>query len=361
MTLTRSLINKRIKYHDWIINRDGTKVESFSYDHLSRLVDAYKNLFQSQGLEAGQRVIIATRLSIVQLAVLLACAELGLTVLVVGNPFSGGYQENTTLDLSFYGGADLFVVCNQNCTKKYDTLSKTSRRTIVLDEQPLDYTGNDTILAHDDSVLFRILDNNTTVEHTQEFIVTVLERASFLFENSIGTSLDNLNHGISPGVHFLPGLLSDRVTDYHSFYVVENSIDLLSTALAERGITLSHLFVPQTTLVVATFDTTLNQCSLYTSGGLRPEWTNRLLQGKVKDIISLWGHSQTWGPVLINRASGANFAPNAYTQVDDFYEVSVTQTNELAVTVPVYDKKVIINNDLYLVDRGKIKFKIKPK
>ena len=59
--------------------------------------------------------------------------------------------------------------------------------------------------------------------------------------------------------------------------------------------------------------------NVYTLAAIRPEWKI----GKVKNIISLYGMSETSGPVMINTLNDENFAPNKFYPIDNFYKLEI--------------------------------------
>ena len=308
MIFSRELINKNIKYHNWVIKDTYFEKHEYDFDHLSSLVDAYKNLFIANNATVGKTVIIGNKVSIEQIALVLACAELGLVITVIGYPFSVPDHRKQIVNLRYPGSTDFFVVKNNTCTKKFQIFKDICTKTLILDQESLDYAKNDKIYSNDNSTLLKCASDNTgttdkAIYHTHEFFVNLLQKNSELLYGKIGVSLDNLSHGSNPNMQFLFGLLSDSVTDYYNFNVVRNCNILIAQQLKKNNILLDHLIVPHTHLVEGKFfdsTETLNNCTLYTLGELKKEWVDKF-QGKVKDIIRIYGNSETYGPTLITK------------------------------------------------------------
>lgn len=301
--ITRELINKNIKYHNCIIKDNYFEKQDYDFDHLSSLIDAYKNLFISKGAIVGQTVIIGNKVSVEQLALIFACAELGLVITVIGYPFSVPNHKKQIINLRYPGITDFFVVKNNTCTKNMQIFKDVCKKTIILDQESLDYTKNNKILSREDDIFLKCASNDkgTTdkaIYHDHSSILELLQKNSSMFCGRIGVSLDNLSHGSNPSTHFLSGLLSERVTDYYNFNVVRNCNTLIAKNLEKNNIALDHLMIVHTHLVESNFfdsEATLGQCVLYTLGDFQKDWVHKF-QNKVKNIIQIHGTSETYGP-----------------------------------------------------------------
>lgn len=350
MLITRQIINQDIKYHDY--NRD-TFLGTYDYRHFSRLVDAYKNLFIKYGAKKGSTVVIGNQADTMQIALVFACAELGLSIVIIGNPFPPGKSAKEyipgmiNLKLKLMLPIDFFIVNNPDTTDKFSLFKDISRFTITLDDKELDYTPNDTIWADEQSVLLKCTSSGTTgtpkiILHTHGFMSKLVERNSKQFYGNMGM-LSNLAHGSSPAVYFLPGLMSNNVTGYYN--LPYKSLQDISTMTDK----LDHLLVPYTIFLDDFFatDAKLDGCMLHTLGGIRKSWVEEIKKGRAKDIISIFGTNETSGPFLINQATDDDFTEDTYKLMDDFYGVNITSNNELEVTVPVYDN-VLKTHDTFL-------------
>ena len=338
MILSRSLINKNIRFHDWIIRPDNLNIQEYNFNHLSSLVDAYKNCLLSKGATVGQSVIIGTRPKIEQIALILMCAELGLIVTVIGNPYST-LNPNNPQEFGYASLApiDYFIVKNNNCTDKFHIFHNIAKTTIVLDDEQLDYTVNADIFATESSIFLKCTSEEygNNIYHTHNFIVSLFKRNSQYFYGKMGMLLDNINHSSSPCMHFLPALLSDNVTDYYNFSTIRNAPTILAKSLEENNLSIDHLMVPYMHLIdeFLNSDLKLPKSIIYTLTQIQEKWTYKIAN-KLKDIISIFGSSETYGPLLINNATETYFYENSYKELDNFYKIETTQNHELVVRVP---------------------------
>lgn len=307
MIFSRELINKNIIYHDWIIKDNYFQKQTYEFNRLSSLVDAYKNLFILKGAVTGQTVIIGNKISIEQLALFLACAELGLIITMIGYPFSVTDHRKQIVNLRYPGTTDFFIVKNNTCTKKFEIFKEFCNNTIILDQEILDYSTNNEIRATSDTVLLKCASNNRgtidkPIHHTHDFFTKILFKTAILY-GKIGVSLDNLSHGSNPSTHFLSGLVSDKVTDYYNFNIVRNCNILLARQLEKNNIFLDHLIVPYPHLAEGKFfdsEVSLHQCIMYTLGYFQKDWINKF-KGKVKDVVRIYGTSESYEMLLVDR------------------------------------------------------------
>lgn len=346
MIVTRNIINKNIKYHDY---KDG-ELLSFDYDHLNKLIDAYKNLLIKKGIKKGNNAVIGNHACIEQIALVFACAELGVSLVIVANPFppNKGAKDyvkgfiNSKLRLLM--PVDLFILSNRDDTDKFQVFNDVCRFTIVINEENLDYTPNHVSYADANTILLRCTSSGTTntpkiINHTHGFMSSLIERNSKQFYGSMGM-LTNLAHGSSPAVYFLPGMSSDLVTDYYNLpnlHIIE-----VSDVVDQCNIKLDHVLVPYTVQLDAFFDSDkyIQGCIIHTLGLIRKSWVQKVRLGVVKDIISIFGTNETSGPFMINQATDTDFTEDTYKLVDDFYAVNIDKDNCLNVTIPYYNNTV---------------------
>ena len=373
MIFSRELINKNIKYHDFCAITKSNPLEfeyrSYDYSELSSLVDAYKNLFLSKGAKLGDSVVIGTESRIEQTALVLACSELGIAIAIVDvdivedprGPLPIGIKQPQQVQVKSTQELikepyrrmlpiEFFVVKNKECTAKFEVFKDTCNITVVLDDEELDYTPNDTIIAKGDTVFLRCTNKVKVIDHTHEFICSLVQRNSSMFYGKM-CMLSNLNHGSSPAVYFLPGLVAENVTDIYNFRkVLMLPSNLLIEYLKQKS--MDHFLVPYTAWIDEFFKTNnadIDNCILYTLGVIRQEWVNKF-KNKVKDIVSIFGSRESSGPTMLNKASDINFAENRYTVYDNFYNLRLNDNSELEITMPIYNTTIYTNDNFIVKD-----------
>ncbi len=341
--ITREIINPNISFIDYI---DG-EVKKYTYEYLNSLIDAYKNLLVSKGARKGMSAVIGTQASTVQIALVMACAELGITIVINDNPLPANQTVkqyvpgliNAKLKLML--PIDFFILGNRNQTDKFKVFNDICRYTIVIDEENLNYITNFDINADESTTLIKCTSSGTTgtpkiITHTHGFMSKLIERNSKRFYGNMGM-ITNLAHGSSSAVYFLPGLMSTKTNQYVNL----PNIPLIKIVkiLQENSLSLDHLLVPYTAMIDDFFSYTevLPDCIIHTLGMIRKSWVEEIKKGRTKDIISIFGTNETSGPFMINQATDIDFAENSYKMLDDFYKVTLNKDNDLEVTVPVYN------------------------
>lgn len=337
MIVTRELINKSITF------RDSSNLNCpYTYMDLSKDIDAYKNLLQYKyNAVEGQSVLIGEQTGRTQLVLVFACLELGLTITIVDYGRKDNFQTDyfdpkTTMLLPIH----FFIVSAYDSTDKFSFFTQACETTIILSNETLEYTPNQTIHANPSTMLLKCTSSGTTgtpkiVHHTHEFIFALVMRNAKMFDGVIGQAF-NLSHGSSLATFFLPTLISESVTDYINFI-------LPHTDLVIEKHKLDHLMLPYPDMLevfVEQYKKSVHSgINLYSLTYIRDEWKEYTQDGKIKDIISFFGSNETSGPTLINRVSYDDFNRQRYHKVDNFYGLEITNT-ELNVTLPTYNKKI---------------------
>ena len=366
MIVTRELINPSITYKD----HDGNgNFVSYDYSNIDTLINTYKNLLVSKGARKDHSIVIGQQANISQIAMVFASAELGLKIVISGNPL----PPYTKMENYVFGQInsklrqmlpiDFFITESIHQTDKYQLFKDICRTTIVVSEEALDATNNNTIWADENTILIKCTSSGTTgipktVTHTHGFLSQLILRNSKQFYGKMGM-LSNLAHGSSPAVYYLPGLLSKDTTEYINLPNKDTeSLLEVSVLLEKNNMSLDHILSPYSLYIdkLASSDKSIKGCVLHTLGIIRKEWLPLLDQRRIKDIISIFGTNESSGPFMLNNASDPNFSEDSYYIVDDFYTMDLNSLNELEITMPVYNT-LLKTNDIFLKDGNKFIYK----
>ena len=348
--ITREAINENIIFH-------SRKHRSF--DDLCYKIDGYKNLLEKKyNVKEGDSVLNALN-GLDAIAFFIASCELGMVTIVTSVPplikdkfFDSG---KTWIDAKTKQvmPIDYFVVRSnrEEYIPKDMFFKEVSEHMISMNTlmELDDFSPNHTINAKPDSIIMRCTSSGTTgtpkrIEHTHQFMRSLCDRNSEQFYGTIAGNRKFL-HGSSFATYFLPTLMSKDVTDIHTIGYTTNIHKTINQNVLDN---IDHIQFPYTDEIQYFLDQDISypHLTVYTLAAIRPEWV-QYVGTKVKDIISMYGMSETSGPVLINKASNYEFAPNKFYPMDDFYNLDIVD-GHLSVNQYVSSDKFTKQGTAYL-------------
>jgi len=389
MIVTRDLINKNIAFKDIIFRDDDTKaitrektffddiiIKKYSFDELSELIDICKNALQRNGAKPGETALIGELAGKMQTALVFACTELGLTINIIDHNRPDHWQNTDYIDIKtkLLLPIDYYLVDKNNrniiSMSNFNIFSKVCNKVISMSDEEIDTTPNNTIGATKDSILMKCTSSGTTgipkvITHNHEFMSSLIQRNSKFFDGSVFV-IYNLNHGSSPATYFFPALaskntekiLSASLHDIVSHSTGKPKVRTKIKELFKNRIKFDHLMIPYPSVIEPFLKSGIYpETTLYTLTTIDKTWKYYQRDGRIKDIISIFGSNETCGPIFINKLSDKNFDPHYYSLVDKFYKVElvdgkyhpeVKREDSLEVSLPIYNKKVN-TNDIFLI------------
>ena len=216
-------------------------------------------------------------------------------------------------------------------TKMYVELAET----VVQYDKDYDCSYNDKINATNDSVLMMCCSSGTTgtpkpISHTHSFMYELGKRNSKDFYGGVMyTRL--FHHGSSFATFFLPALMGDKV---ERIYININKLmrtlkkeGSINNNIAEEDFikNIDHIQFPYTEDIIEWRNQTSTKypnLNIYTLAKIDKEWKNDL--GILyKEMISLFGSSETSGPILIQKLSDEKFESDRFIDPDGWYDPQI--------------------------------------
>ena len=364
--INRNVINKNIIFYD--ITEDGELIK-YSYQEFELLVDKIKNYFLSNyEIKSGETVLIGYYGTCLRkLASFFACLELGLSISIIDYSITVVSPESAT-KTQLLSPIHYFICEDDSFPKeqpksKYSVLINHCLNTIYstdIESHSYDENIDCNVEVDPKSIAMRCTSSGTTgtpkiIEHSHEFLFDLCKRNSKMFYGNI-VNEKCLGHGSGPATYFIPTLMSEHVKNVYNYW--GDGCDFNDEKYFMRNENIfDHMMIAYTHDI----DGYLNKINdknppsnttIYTLSTIKKEWLSFVKEGKVKDIVSIFGTSETSGPIFLNKASDENFVQNKFSLMDDYYRVFFNEKNLLEVDIPTYNKRVCTNDEFIIGSHG---------
>jgi hypothetical protein len=246
---------------------------------------------------------------------------------------------------------------------KYAILIKHCLNTIYstdIEKHQYDEKVNREIKIDPKSIAMRCTSSGTTgtpkvIEHGHEFLFNLCKRNSKMFYGNI-VNEKCLGHGSGPATFFIPTLMSKDVENIYNYWGEGSEFNDDKYFMRNQNI-FDHVMIAYTHdidgfLKNINEDNPPSRTTIYTLSTIKKDWIPFVREGKIKNIISLFGSSETSGPIFINQSIDENFVQNKFNLIDDYYKVSFTEKNLLEVNIPTYDYKICTNDEFLIAEDG---------
>jgi acyl-CoA synthetase (AMP-forming)/AMP-acid ligase II len=377
-TISRDIINPNLT----IIEPNDGNLDKFNFEKLSKNIDYWKYfLVEECGAKKQDKILIGiVESDLKYISLCFAAFELSLKVVIVDygrhDDFVKNYDDPKTRLLS---PIDIFVYDLDNHrfkkSPKHIFFSKHSSRSFninqynpkKIDKKKLQDISN--IRPSEDDILMVCTSSGTTdtpkiVTHTHEFLYELCKRNSSMFSGSCVHS-NNLNHGSSLAVYFLPTLMSKDVKEHFliGFNIAEPEyfIEML------KDYDICNIIFPYTENINKFLQVSKKKkikwphltVSLLTY--IPADWKNIIQEGYVKKFVSIFGSNETSGPVLLSTLSLENvkdFTSNRFFKLDNFYNITFDKDGHIFAELPIYNKTIMTNDifqkkDNFLFHKGR--------
>jgi len=357
--IDRTVINKDITFYD--ITEEGRLIK-YSYEEFISLVDQIKNYFLSNyEVKLGETVLIGYYGTCLRkLASVFACLELGLSIsiidynIIVISPDSVTKTQLLSPIHYFICEDDKFP--KEHPRSKYAVLINHCLNTVYstdIETHQYDKSINQDIKIDPKSIAMRCTSSGTTgtpkiIEHSHEFLFDLCQRNSKMYYGNV-VNEKCLGHGSGPATYFIPTLMSKDVEAVYNYWGEGSEFNDEKYFMRNENI-FDHIMIAYTHDIDGYFENINHnnppsRTTIYTLSTIKKEWTKYVKEGKIKNIISFFGTSETSGPIFINLADDENFIQNKFTLIDDYYKISFTEKNLLEVNIPTYEYKICTNDE----------------
>ena len=364
--IDRNVINKDISFYD--ITEDGRLVK-YSYKQFERTVDKIKNYFLSNyKITKGETVLIGySGTCLYKMASVFACLEMGLSISIIDYSMTVVSPESATktqlLSPIHYFICEPDNFLEEQPNSKFSILIKHCLNTIyhkdIVYHQPNKYLDCE-VQIDPKSIAMRCTSSGTTgtpkiIEHSHEFLYDLCQRNSKMFYGNV-VNEKCLGHGSGPATYFIPTLMSKDVKNIYNYWGDGSEFNDEKYFMRNENI-FDHIMIAYTHdidgyLDNINHDNPPSRTTIYTLSTIKKEWIPYVREGKIRDIVSIFGSSETSGPIFLNYASDENFVQNKFTPLDDYYKISFTDKNLLEVNIPTYNYKVCTNDEFVINSEG---------
>jgi hypothetical protein len=364
--IDRNIINSKITFYD--ITKDGQLIK-YSYKEFEQLVDLIKNYFLSNyNIKFGETVLIGYYgTCLAKLASVFACLELGLSISIVDYNITIISPESATktklLSPIHYFICEDDEFPKENPKSKYAILVKHCLNTIYFTDIKNHQYNKDLnckVKIDPKSIAMRCTSSGTTgtpkiIEHSHEFLFDLCQRNSKMFYGNV-VNEKCLGHGSGPATYFIPTLMSKDVKNVYNYWGEGSEFNDTGYFMRNENI-FDHIMIAYTHDIDGYLnnineDNPPSRTIIYTLSTIKKEWIPYVRENKIKDIISIFGTSETSGPLFLNYATDKNFVQNKFNLVDDYYKISFTEKNILEVDIPIYNRKLCTNDEFEIRNDG---------
>ena len=364
--IDRNIINKEITFFD--ITEKG-KLIKYSYQEFEQLVDQIKNYFLSNyDIQGGETVLIGYYgTCLKKTASFFACLELGLSISIVDYNITIISPESTT-KTQLLSPIHYFICEDANTVReqpnsKFAILTNHCLTTIYytdIKKHQYNKENDREITLDPKSIAMRCTSSGTTgtpkiIEHSHEFLFDLCQRNSKMFYGNV-VNEKCLGHGSGPATYFIPTLMSKYVKNVFNYWGDGCDFNHEDYFMRNKNI-FDHIMIAYTHDIDGYLNSINDEnppsrTTIYTLSTIKKEWIPYVKENKIKNIVSLFGTSETSGPIFTNQADDENFVQNKFNLIDDYYKIRFAEKNLLEVNIPIYGKKVCTNDQFIIRSDG---------
>lgn len=297
--------------------------KTYTYEDIISFTNQAKTYFLSNGAKVGKTVLLLAPWPKF-VSWFIAGAELGL-IFVVADPTSSSYKDI----LKLYRSVDFIIEDPELISAAYGDIYYSNSRDVLVYTTSSGTTGTPKV-----------------IEYTHEFLWSLAKRNAKIYDiKSDDRCVHNnmFTHSSIIGIYFLPTLLACN----NHYYFTNNFPEKIRTHKIQYCLVLrDHL-----DWLYRDFDNNIDyKFKLFVISQIPKEYKLKLINENIT-MLSIFGSSETMGPVLISTIDYTNYTEefnnNFGKQLDDYYSVSIDCESFLQVKMPD-GRKIVTGDTMYL-------------
>lgn len=364
---------------DWINNHSifHDQNSSFNKEELCLHINFWKKFLIDCGAIPGSKIGIATKnFEIYYLALTFACFELGLNLIILAKP----YKAQKDFSINPFFPLDILLLDILHDDKPfYDYYINSSKKVVLNLENIVPNLNVENVIyeiSPKDICLSSVSSGTTTtpkkIQHTHEFfydLCSINWKSLDFREDDKILHLYTFQHGSALSIHFLPSLHVCR--DHYFFtqkaYVSDEEWDQFPIYCRERGITKVqspyNLFTDKLISSIERSEEGCPDLTIAVLSFINPKWLDVIKKRKLKKIVSIYGCSETAGPLFLPYIDQdtVSFDPTCLGKpIEDYHKIKLVNNN-LIVSLSTYGTEVNTedfieerNGDYFFIGKNKI-------
>lgn len=340
-------INKNLRVFQLALDEDGNGPLLHKPHHLQAGIAKWQQIFRSLDLDRPNPTIgLLHHLNFEYICMLYAAMSMGVNFVVLDARFDDQSTHKVFLPLDILVYDDnMDIMCDDPEYWKQNARNHIDARQVPKTRIGEADTGVRADVALDfDPAQAQILSSTTSgstgqakiVTHSYQYILDIAQRnADVLGFQGRAAHIKNLYHGSSMPVFYLPSLIR---SDFHYCVPWAGTSSLAEVKRYVKNdlgwsehLDINHILFPHTYMIDKFLETVVDQnmifsdLTVYTLSYIKPEY-HRAIRGRNIRIVSIFGCTETSGPVLINTLSNDNideFDPMIFYSLDDFFEITL--------------------------------------
>jgi len=303
------------------------------------------NILQHLDLNHNPSIGLMIELDPDYFCIIAAAIEIGANFVVLDGRFDerSSHRPFLPLDLLIYDKSTVNIMVDDMNYWKQNAIKLIDRDEICVDNRNV-------VVKQFDKQHYKMLSASTSgttgkpkpIFHSYQYILDIAHRnARVLKFDGRVAHIKNLYHGSSLPVFFLPSLMTSNFhwcapwTNLGDFQGIESYIN--TTLRHAELFDINHILFPHSFMLdkflqaVIDLDLYFSNLKLYTLTYIKPIY-KKYIKDRNIEIISIFGCTETSGPIMINRLSNLNietFDPTIFFTLDDFFKITCMQDGTL--------------------------------